>query len=85
MGEDRCCGKCLFKCFESRSALIGEVPDCTLLGKVREGYGDFRVSINEMSVEVGKTEEQLNVINLSRFRAILDNLDFVWCHGKAFG
>ena len=85
MSEDQCCGKHLFKCFESQSALIGEVPNCTLSGKAHEGYGDFRVSINETSVEVGKTEEQLNVFNLSRFRPILDNLDFVRCHGKAFG
>jgi len=52
-----------FKCFESRSALISQVPDCTLSGKACEGYGDFRVSINETSVEVGKTEERLNVFN----------------------
>jgi len=84
MGEDRCCGKHLFKCFKSRSALIGEVPNCTLSGKVHEGYSDFRVSVNEMLVEVGKTEERLNVFNFSRFGPILDNLDFVGCHGKAF-
>ena len=67
MGEDWCCGKHLFECFKSRSALIGEVPNCTLSGKACEGYGDFRVSVNEMLVEVGKTEKQLNVFNLSRF------------------
>ena len=64
MGEDWCCGKCLFKCFESRSALISEVPNCTLLGKAHERYGDFRVSVNEASVEVGKTKEKLNVLDL---------------------
>jgi len=38
-------------------ALIGEVPKGTLLGKTHELNGDFRVSINEMMVEVGEAEE----------------------------
>ena len=45
------------------------------MGKACEGYSDFRVSVNETSVEVGKTEEQLNVFNFSRFGPILDNLE----------
>jgi len=44
----------LFKCFKSQSAFIGEVPNCTLSVRHMRGTGDFRVSINEMSVEVGK-------------------------------
>ena len=62
MGEDRHCGKSLFKCFKIQSALIGEVPNSTLLGKACEWYGDFRVSINEALVKVGKTKERLNVL-----------------------
>src|SRR5882672_1854356 len=35
-------------------------------------------------VEVGKTEEGLNVLDFSGFRPILDYLDFVLGHGEAF-
>ena len=49
-----------------------------------EWYSDFGVSINEVSVEVGKTQEILNVFDLPGFMPILDNLDFVWHHGEAF-
>ena len=76
--------KAFFKCFKSRSVLIGEVPNSTLSGKACEGYSDFRVSVNDVLVEVGKTKEILNVFDLPGFRPILDNLDFVQCHGEAF-
>src|SRR5882672_8725929 len=38
-----------------------------------------------MMVEVGETEEGLNVFDFLGFRPILDNLDLVWGHGEAFG
>ena len=85
MGEDQHCGKSLFKGSESQLALIGEVPSGTILGEACEWHSDFGVSINEVSVEVGKTKERLNVFDLPGFRPILDNLDSVWCHGEAFG
>src|SRR5882724_5690292 len=47
--------------------------------------GDFGISKNESSVKVGKTEERLNIFDLSGFRPILDYLDFVRRHGEAFG
>jgi len=65
-------------------ALIGKVPNSTLLGEACEWNSDFGVSINEVSVEVGKTKERLNVFDLPGFRPILDNLDFVWHYGEAF-
>src|SRR5882672_1884492 len=66
-------------------ALIGKVPRGTLSGKTCEWNGDFGISINETMVEVGKTEEGLNVLDFSGFRPILDYLDFVLGHGEAFG
>src|SRR5882672_1844908 len=66
-------------------ALIGKVPWGTLAGKTCEWNGDFRISINEMTVKVGETEEGLNVLDFSGFRPILDYLDFVLGHGEAFG
>src|SRR5882724_338155 len=52
---------------------------------MREWNGNFRISKNESSVEVGKTKERLNIFDLSGFRPILDYLDFVRRHGEAFG
>src|SRR5467141_358010 len=66
-------------------ALIGKVPGGTLAGKTRKRNCDFRISINEMMVEVGKTEEGLNVLDFLGFGPILDNLDLVRGHGEAFG
>src|SRR5882672_412456 len=66
-------------------ALIGKVPRCTLAGKTREWNSDFGISVNETTVEVGKTKEGLNVLDFSGFRPILDYLDFVLGHGEAFG
>ena len=45
----------------------------------------FGVSINEMSVEVGKAKDGSNDFDLSGLGPILDNLDFVQGHGEAFG
>src|SRR5882724_786892 len=66
-------------------ALIGEVPRGTLAGKTRERNGDFRVSENETAIEVGKSEERLDVFDFPVFRPILDDLDLVRGHGEAFG
>src|SRR5882672_6435787 len=66
-------------------ALIGKVQGGTLVGKMYKWNGDFGISVNETMVEVGETEEGLNVLDFLRFGPILDNLDLVWGHGEAFG
>src|SRR5467141_3198581 len=66
-------------------ALIIKVPRGTLVVKTRKRNSDFRISINEMMVEVGKTEEGLNILDFPGFGPILDNLDLVRGHGEAFG
>src|SRR5467141_4208600 len=66
-------------------ALIGKVPRGTLAGKTCERNSDFRISVNETTIEVGETEEGLNVLDFLGFRPILDYLDFVLGHGEAFG
>src|SRR5467141_2308418 len=66
-------------------ALIGKVPGGTLAGKTCKRNCDFGVSENETTVEVGETEEGLNILDFPRFGPILDNLDLVRGHGEAFG
>src|SRR5882724_4353649 len=65
MGKDRSCGESLFECFKSRMALIGEMPWGTLAGKTHERDCDFGISIDETTVEIGKAEEGLDVLDLS--------------------
>src|SRR5882724_1221884 len=65
-------------------ALIGEVPRGTLVGKTHKRNSDFRVSENETTIEVGTSEERLDVFDLPGFRPILDDLDLVRGHGEAF-
>src|SRR5882724_842733 len=84
MGKDRSCGESLFKCFKGRMALIGEMPGGTLAGKTCEWDCNFGISINETTIEIGKAEEGLYVLDFSWYWPILDNLDFVRGHGKAF-
>ena len=84
MGKDRSCGESLFKCFKGGMALIGKMPGGTLAGKTCKQNCDFRISINEMMVEVGKAEERLNILDFLWYCPILDDLDFVWGHGEAF-
>src|SRR5882672_4425406 len=65
-------------------ALIGKVPDGTLVGKTCKWNCDFGISINETMVKVGETKEGLNILDFPGFWPILDNLDLVWGHGEAF-
>src|SRR5882724_3663754 len=66
-------------------ALIGEVPRGTLVGKMCKWNSDFRVSKNEMTIEVGESEERLNVFDFPGFWPILDDLDLVRGHCEPFG
>src|SRR5882724_7762024 len=63
MGKDWSCGESLFKCFKGRMALIGEMPEGTLAGKTCKQNCDFRISVNETMVEVGKAKERLNILD----------------------
>src|SRR5882724_3925795 len=83
MGKDQSCCESLFKCFKGGMALIGEMPGVTLAGKMREQNCDFGISVNEMTVEIGKAEEGLNVLDFLWNWPILDDLDFVQGHGEA--
>jgi len=54
------------------------------MGETCKQNGDFRISINEVTVKFGKTEEGLDVLDFLRFWQVLDDLDFVQGHGEAF-
>src|SRR5882724_6897291 len=85
MGKDQSCGESLFKCFKGRMALIGEMPGGTLVGKMHKQNCDFRISVNETMVEIGKAEEGLNILDFSWNWPILDDLNLVWAMVRPSG
>src|SRR5882724_9915013 len=84
MGKDWSCGESLFKCFKGRMAFIRTVPGGTLAGEACKWNGDFRISMNEMMVEIVKTKKILDILDFLGFWPVLDDLDFVQGHGEAF-
>ena len=42
---------------------------------------NVRVVRDETPVEISEAQERLYIFNLSRFRPILNDLDFISCHG----
>src|SRR5882724_1272417 len=60
------------------------MPRGALVGKMHNQNHDFRISVNEAMVEVGKSKERLNILDFPWYGPILDDLDFVWGHGEVF-
>ena len=85
MGKDWSYGKSLLKSLKGRMAFIEKVPGGTLVGKTHKQNCDFRISMNEVMVEDGEAEERLNILAFLWYGPILDDLDFVWGRGEAFG
>ena len=54
------------------------------MGEPHKWNCDLGIFVNEATVEVGESKEGLNVFNLLGLGPVLDNLDFVGCHRKAF-
>src|SRR6266481_8613012 len=65
-------------------AIIGKVPYSTLAGETRERNSDLGISVNEATVKIGESEEGLNILDFSRFRPILNNLNLVRSHCESF-
>jgi hypothetical protein len=43
---------------------------------------DFRVALDETSIEIGEPQERLNVFNLARFGPVCDHLDLGQIHSE---
>ena len=83
VGQDQHSGEGLFQGHECGAALIGEVPSCSFMSEASERNGDFGIFWNKTLIEIGKAKEGLDVFNLSGFRPILNDLDFVGGHSEA--
>ena len=58
-------------------ALIGKVPGGTLVGEAHKWNGDFGISMNETTVEIGKTKEGLAILEFPGFWPVLDDLAYL--------
>src|SRR5882724_5903804 len=54
MGKDQSCGESLFKCFKGRMALIGEMPNGTLVGKTHKWNILYRLCTNGLFTHADK-------------------------------
>ena len=65
MSENRGRGKSLLQEVESGVTVISEFPRSVFAGKPCERSDDVGVVVDEMTVEVHKSKEGLNVLNFS--------------------
>ena len=70
---------------EGRATLRSKIPRGILVSEPSEWDNDARVVKDEAMVEVGKAEEGLDVLYLTRLRPISDGLNLVGGHGQAIG
>ena len=80
MRKDRGGRKSRLECFECLSALGSEIPGGAFSGELCEGNRDIQVAVNESTIEIGKTEEGLYVVNLPRLGPVLNHLDLLLAH-----
>ena len=83
LGENRSGGESFLKGVKSVLAFLSPSPLDILAGQAGEGNGDVGVSRDETTIEVGKTEEGLDVLDFPRSWPVQDNLDFVFRHTES--
>jgi len=76
-------GECFFEYVEGFAGLLGELIRDPLTGKTSEGDHDIGVVENETSIEVGKAEKGLNILDFPQLRPILYDLDLCLVHGES--
>jgi len=84
MGKDGHSGEGVLESIESVSTVLREYPRGIFPGE--PGKRDHNVGVieNELVVEIDKSQEELDVLYLLRFRPIGDGLDFVRRHSQTF-
>ncbi|KIO02034.1 hypothetical protein M404DRAFT_148603 [Pisolithus tinctorius Marx 270] len=85
MSENRSGAEGILQVEESRAALLGKVPRSTLSCEASEWNDNVGVVINELSVEICKTKERLDVSHLLQLRPVADCLNLLSRHGETGG
>jgi len=84
VSEYECGSEGVLESIESTSTVLGEDPRSIFLGEPGEWNHNIRVVEYKPAVEVGKSQEGLNVLYLMRFRPIRDGWYFVRRHSQTF-
>jgi len=84
VGKDGRGSEGVLESIERASTVLGEDPRSIFLGEPGEWNHNIRVVEYKPAVEVGKSQEGLNVLYLTRFRPIRDGLCFVQRHSQTF-
>lgn len=85
MCKNGSCGERFLERVERSAAGGVEIPRCIFASESGEGYCDVRVVLDEATIEVGKAEEGLDVLDFSGFWPIKYSLDLVFGHREAGG
>jgi len=76
MRENQSLGKSLLEGVEHGVGLGIPVPRCVFVGEVSKRYNDVGIVENEMSIEVGKAKEGLNLLKVLQSWPLEDSIDF---------
>ena len=83
MGKDRCSGECKLEHFESTPAEGVKTPWGILLQEVGHWDDDIGVPRNKMMMEIRKSEEGLNIADISGLWPIEDDLHLLLIHADS--
>ena len=84
MDKDGCSGEGVFESIKSTSTVLGEDPRSIFLGELGKRDHNIGVVKDKPVVEIGESQEGLDVLYFTRFRPIGDGLYFVWRHSQTF-
>ena len=85
MSEDRSGGKGILELVKGGVTDIAEIPGDTLTGELGQRSDNVGVVIYEPTIEVSKSQEGLNILNLLRLRPVLYGLHLDQRHSQASG
>lgn len=77
MGHDQGSGECFFQCFEGLVDVLAPVKLYSLLEPVGLGGECPQVILDELSINVSKAEEDLNVFHIGQGVSVDDYIDFM--------
>ncbi len=83
MSEYQHGGKCFLKHSKSHACLFGKLECDSFADELGEQYNNVRVVEDEVTVEISKAEEGLNILHFLWLGPILNYLNFHLVHGES--
>ena len=85
MSENRSRGEGVLEFVKGGATGIAEIPGGTFTGEPSQRSDNVRVVVYELTIEVSKSQEGLNVLNLLRLGQVLYGLHLDRRHSQAGG